>query len=98
VPQGRPFPHPHAPATQLSTVRVLQGWQAAPWVPHCEADGCSQTLPLQQPLGQLVASQTQAPLTQCCPAPHALAPLPHTQEIPEQRSVNSVVQETQTSP
>jgi hypothetical protein len=79
-------------------VRVLQGWQAVPWVPHWEAEGCSQTFPLQQPLGQLVASQMQAPLMQCWPAPQALAPLPHTQAIPEQRSVDSVVQETQTSP
>jgi hypothetical protein len=47
---------------------VAQVVQAAPPLPQAEADvPATQVLPLQQPLGQLVESQVQVPLTQCWP-------------------------------
>ncbi len=47
----------------------------------------SQVVPLQQPPGHEVPSQTQAPITQRCPAWHA-APPPHVQRpLAEQVSV-----------
>jgi hypothetical protein len=44
-----------------------------------------QVFPVQQPLGQLVASHTQAPLKQRWPAPHAALP-PHRHCPPEHAS------------
>jgi hypothetical protein len=48
----------------------------APPVPHALGEGVVQTLPLQQPPGQLVPSHTQVPATQRWPLAHA-APAPH---------------------
>lgn len=71
-----PAPQPHTPFEQLLP-EGAQLPQAAPPVPHtlpfCPKYGM-QTLPLQQPLGQLVASHTQLPPEQRCPAAQALPP------------------------
>lgn len=54
-----PWPHPP----------VAHDWQVSPPVPHAvSAVPGRHTLPLQQPLAQLVPSQVQAPATQCWPA------------------------------
>ncbi len=46
---------------------------AAPPPPHAEPDVVVvQVVPLQQPVGHVVASQTQLPLLQRWPVPHAL--------------------------
>jgi hypothetical protein len=45
---------------------------AVPFVPHCWSvwsANFTHVSPLQQPLGQLVASQTHAPPRHCCPSP-----------------------------
>lgn len=56
----------------LVQVAAAQDAQVAPLVPQAVADvPARQVLPLQQPLGQLVESQVQVPLTQCCPVPQA---------------------------
>jgi hypothetical protein len=58
---------------------VAHDWQLSPPEPHAvSALPGMQTLPLQQPLAQLVPSQVQAPATQCWPARQA-APGPHAQ-------------------
>jgi hypothetical protein len=53
----------------------------APAVPHCEADGVTQVLPLQHPFGHEPFApevQVQTPLTHACPVPHG-ALVPHAQ-------------------
>jgi hypothetical protein len=83
---GGPAPQRHAPLPQLSASNVLQLTHAAPPVPHAVlTGGATHVLPLQQPLGQLVASHTHTPTTQRWPAAHAAAP-PHRQLPPEQLS------------
>ena len=58
---------------------VAHDWQPSPPLPHAvSAVPGMHTLPLQQPLAQLVPSQVQAPATQCWPARQA-APGPHPQ-------------------
>jgi hypothetical protein len=58
---------------------VAHDWQLSPPEPHAvSALPGMQTLPLQQPLAQLVPSQVQAPATQCWPARQA-APGPQPQ-------------------
>jgi len=52
--------------------------QAPPPVPQADVEGVAQSLPLQQPFGQLVALQAQAPFTHCWPLAHA-GPEPQAQ-------------------
>jgi hypothetical protein len=61
-------PHRQAPPVQLSALVALQARQVEPAVPQVASDGLLQVEPLQQPLGQAVGSQTQAPATQRWPA------------------------------
>ena len=64
-PQDTPVPQRHRPsAEQLSVLIGLQLTHDAPSAPHAANERVSQALPLQQPLGHDVASQTQAPDTQ----------------------------------
>jgi len=91
-----PCPQPQVPCAQLSAPPG-QGVQPTPDQPHIVADGVSHTAPLQHPLGQLVPSQVQVPLTQCWPLSHA-GPAPQRQALPTQWSVDSVVQEAHTWP
>lgn len=54
-------------------------------MPHELVDFARHVVPSQQPLGQLVASQTHAPLTQRCPEPHG-APVPQAHSPSVHRS------------
>lgn len=78
VPQGAWLPQTQSPAPeQVSAARGAQLTHDLPDVPHCPAvGGATQVDPAQQPLGQLVLSQTQVPLRQRCPTAQALA-APH---------------------
>jgi hypothetical protein len=59
---------------------VAQLAQATPPVPQAVVPVPAwQVVPLQQPLGQLVLSQTHAPFTQCWPAAQGAPVVPHTQ-------------------
>lgn len=65
LPQAAEAPHLQLPPLQLSAFVVSQVVQEAPVVPHeAVVGGETQVVPLQQPLGQLAALQTQAPLAQ----------------------------------
>ena len=57
---GAAPPHSHAPAAEHTSPTPAQLAQGPPTGPHAVSDGVVQTRPLQQPSGQLVASQTQA--------------------------------------
>jgi hypothetical protein len=85
TPHAAPAPHWQPPAAQLSARVVSQVAQPPPAVPHAVVDGVWQTLPLQQPLGQLAALHTHAPPTHACPAPQG-APVPHAHAPAVQRS------------
>jgi hypothetical protein len=76
-----------------------QLWQARPPLPQALSSLPSwQAPPAQHPFGHDVPSQTQAPATQCSPAPHG-APLPHWQvPVAEQLSVVVGSQATQATP
>jgi hypothetical protein len=92
-----PEPHAQAPFAQRSAV-ALQAVQVLPAVPHdAVVTGVTHALPLQQPLGQLVALQTQAPPTHCWPAPQA-AFAPQRQVPAPQPSALGAVQEAQAAP
>ncbi len=70
-------PQRQLPPEQLSALSVLQAPQLAPLVPHWVTVGGLTHAPLlQQPVGQLVASQTHAPLTQRWPVAHAKPEVP----------------------
>lgn len=77
-----PAPQTHLPAVQAFAVK-LHAAHAAPFVPHAANVGVVQTVPWQQPLGQLVLSQVevQVPLmqlwllVQLAPVPQAQAPV-----------------------
>jgi hypothetical protein len=67
------------PPEQVEAFRVLHATQADPLVPQvAKLEVVQVPVALQQPLGQLVASQTQAPPTQRWPATQA-APVPQVQ-------------------
>ncbi len=85
VPHSAPLPHLHAPPAQVSAL-ALQEAQAMPEGPQAAVlSGETQMLPLQHPVEQLVASQTQAPLWQRWPGPQAV-PVPHLHRPPAQVS------------
>jgi hypothetical protein len=67
-------PQAHAAPMHALEVVVLQTTHTVPPVPQVASDGGLHVAPLQQPLGQEVASQTHLPFWQRCPAPHAAAP------------------------
>lgn len=94
-PHGFPAPHAHSPSLQRSALAPHEP-QVAPPVPHAErVVEVTQVPAEQQPLGQLVASQTHVPPTQRLPEPHA-GPPPHP-HVPfaRQASVCDVEHETQ---
>jgi hypothetical protein len=77
---------------------VVQLAQATPPVPQAVLlVPATQVVPLQQPVGQLVASQTQAPFTQCWPAAQAELLVPQTHAPLVQLSA-VIPQATQTRP
>jgi hypothetical protein len=80
VPQAALLPHLHVPAAQLSALGAVQLEQAAPLVPHVAAADARQTPALQQPLGQLVASQPAQAFKPVQAPGHtwqAMPPVPH---------------------
>jgi len=77
---------------------VGQAWQATPPVPQVWSLEVLQVVPEQQPLPQLIASQTQAPFRQRCPATHKLPPGPQLQAPATHRSARVVLQASQVLP
>jgi hypothetical protein len=92
--QTAPVPQPQPPsAPQLSAVVVLQAVHASPFSPQTgKVSGALHVVPpVQHPVGQEAALQTQALPEHCCPLPQAAAvPHPH---IPLARQVSAVVGE-----
>jgi hypothetical protein len=81
VPEGHDpeeLPHTHLPFIQLSVWLGEQVIQAPPAVPQAVIDGDWHVPLAQQPVGQIVASQTQAPLTQWLPIVHGPLVFPQT--------------------
>ena len=72
-------PHAHPPLAQVSLSARSQVRHLPPLVPQALGSFTAQKLPLQQPLGQLLESQTQAPLTQCWPSAQGPPVAPHWQ-------------------
>lgn len=99
TPHELPLPHAHWPAAvQVSVAFGSQVPQAAPAGAHAVAERAVQTLPEQQPVGQLAALHTHAPFEHSWPAAHA-APVPHA-HAPEllQRSLRAVSQAAHAAP
>jgi len=86
----------HVPLQQLPE----QLTQAAPPVPQAELDVPALQVPLlsQQPLKQLVALQTQAPLTHCWPLAQGPPVAPHTHVPFTQLSARDVLHAMQLPP
>ena len=77
--QAAPVPQLQTPAAeQLSVVSASHGLQVAPGTLQAEREVGVHVAPSQQPSGQDVTSQVQAPAEQCCPGPQG-APLPQWQ-------------------
>ncbi len=85
--QGGLLPHWHAPPVeQLSAVVGSHTEQLPPSTPHEPRPGIAHVVPLQQPLGQDVASQTHTWPRHLWPAAHADPVLPQAQVPPGQLS------------
>ncbi len=97
-----PIPHPHAPlAEHASLSEGSHATQLAPATPQVVMARRRHVAPSQHPEGHDVASQTQSPTTQRCPAlhadasPHAQAPsMPH----PSARSASQARQAEPSAP
>lgn len=78
--QTAPLPQAQVPEeVQVSARSGSQAAHAPPIVPHVEGVAALHVVPLQQPEGHEVESQTQAPDTQRWPAPHwAFEPQRHS--------------------
>jgi hypothetical protein len=75
-PQAAPVPQRHVPSPpQLSAV-MAQATHVAPCRPHVSRDRVVHVAPAQHPPAHDVASQMQAPATQCWPGSHGARP-PH---------------------
>ncbi len=99
-PQAGPEPHVQTPLVQASAKVGLQATQAVPLVPQAAiVAGLMQTFLLQQPVGQLMASQTQVPWSQRWPGPHGgPVPQPCGQIPPTGRVAQKHVPELQSCP
>lgn len=90
VSQAAPPPQRHAPSAQVSATVASQVRQTVPPSPQACADGATQVVPVQQPVGQLVGSQTHRPLLHRWPGeqaglvPQRHTPLPHESALPVQ--------------
>ena len=80
--QAPPLPQRQVPVAEQLSERASQATQVAPAVPQLPSARVRQVVPLQHPLGQEVASQTQLPevlqrwpAVQGAPLPQAQAPL-----------------------
>lgn len=69
-----PLPHRQLPVAEQLSERASQAAQVAPPVPQLPSERVRQVLPLQQPLGHEVASQTHPVSVQRWPATQAAAP------------------------
>jgi hypothetical protein len=76
--QVAPAPQRQVPVAEQLSERASQATQLDPALPQAATERVEQIAPLQQPPGQDVASQTQSPLSQRWPPPHA-ADVPHAQ-------------------
>jgi hypothetical protein len=76
--QAAPSPHRQAPNAEQLSERASHATQVEPATPQAATDRVEQVAPLQQPLGQEVASQMHWPPTQRWP-PTQAAPAPQTQ-------------------
>ena len=98
--QALPLPHLHPPVVQLSAV-LPQAVQLAPVVPQLASVGGvtqePELPPLQQPLAQLVPSQTQTPAAQRLPAAHRAVP-PQRQPVELQESARAGSQALHAAP
>jgi hypothetical protein len=83
-------PQTQSPAGEHASAvpSAVQSTHEMPDIPHELIDFARQTLPSQQPLGQLVASQTHVPETQRWPVPHG-GSVPHAHSPFVQRSAPS---------
>lgn len=100
APQAGFVPHRHAPLAQVSATLALHAVQAAPPLPHWFVlwPVVMHAPPaVQQPVGQLLASQTQAPPTQRCPGWHA-GPVPQAHAPETQPLLRVPSQATQLAP
>ncbi len=84
-----PLPHWHAPpAEHVSALAGSQGVHDPPPTPHWEGEGIVHVVPLQQPPGQDIASQTHIAPEHRWPAAHA-RPDPQLQAPPLQPSATA---------
>ena len=98
VPQAGPVPQLHTPLVQVSVLPAGQvRAQAPPPVPQAAGWFTWHTPPWQQPVGHDVASQTQAPREQRCPAEQA-APGPQWHAPPAQLSAFVASHDAQAAP
>jgi hypothetical protein len=96
--QAAPPPQEQPPVAVQRSAVVPQERQVPASAPHWAlVVGETQTLPAQQPVGQLEELQTQLPPTHSWPGAQALLP-PHLQTPVAQVSVVAVVQLTQELP
>jgi hypothetical protein len=96
--QGAFAPHLHCPPEQVSVLLRSQLAQVVPLRPQAPTvGGAVHALPVQQPVGQEVASQTHAPPLQRWPAPQGALP-PHLHWPPAQLSALLRSQATQLTP
>ncbi len=94
--QGAAPPQLQAPLRHWS-LRASQAVQLAPFVPHEAVEGVTHWPAWQQPVGQEVESQTQAPPEQRWPTAHWAFP-PHLQVPPLQVSARVALQVVQATP
>jgi hypothetical protein len=98
TPHGAPVPQRHVPSPQLFARVVLQVVHAAPPSPQLLTSvTVTHVVPEQQPEGQVVASHTQLPRTQCKVEPQA-EPLPQRQPPVLQLSALAVSHVPQLAP
>ena len=88
--QAACVPHAQVPVLEQLSAVIPQLVQAAPGMPQSDVVvGVAHVVPLQQPVGQVVALHTHAPATHACPATHS-APEPHTQAPLDEHALASV--------
>jgi hypothetical protein len=93
-----PVPQRQVPSPQLFALVVLQLVHAAPVCPHVFTSvNVTHVVPEQHPVGHVVTSHTQLPLTQCKFDAHTL-PVPHRQLPVLQLSAFAVSQVPQAPP
>ena len=92
-------PQVQTPIVHESAVTALHATQAWPPEPQVEGVDVLQEFVAQHPLGQEVASQTQAPPTQCCPVAHGELEEPQAQPpCASHLSATMALQATQVPP